>query len=268
MNILHISDLHFGHDQRSFSWGQLKELLSDKIKELGSDTYLVLSGDITIKFSKAGFDEAQRFFSSLIESSGLHRSHVLMCPGNHDFNKDEAPSFAAFSTFAYGVRRDNEFDYSSQSFQYKKIGDVFFLFANSAYHLDHKYGYVDPQLFNFLDKNEVLFEECSHRVFVAHHHLLNQHQNDTSAIRNAYQLLYSLDKAGFGTIFHGHQHSNQSMPIGKSGMNIISARSFNFIENGTANGANICLLKDGVLTNTAYAVFPDVDPTKLVFRKV
>lgn len=267
MNIVHISDLHFGHDKCAFPWRQLQELLSDKVKALGDDTYLVLSGDITLKGSQVGFDDAQKFFSSLIKSSGINRSHILMCPGNHDFSKGENPPFSAFSTFAYAVRRDNEFDYSKYTFHAKKIGNVFFLFANSAHHLDHTYGYVDPDLFRFLEEETSRFEDCSHRVFVTHHHLLGQYQNDTSAIRNAYQLLYSLDKAGFGTLFHGHQHSNQAMPIGESRMNLVSARSFNFVEDGIVNGVNICLLTDGILTSSSYAVIGDDNPNKLIFSK-
>lgn len=267
MNFVHISDIHFGGDRTEFKWDQLKKLLVRAISDQTGETYLIISGDITFRGQREGFAGAATFLGSVMDEAGLSRKNVLLCPGNHDNCSTDTKPFAAFSDFAYTIRRDNEFEFSNRSFVGKEIGGVFFLFVNSAFHLDHQYGLVDSSVFDYLRESREELSGHKHRVLVVHHHLLNQYRDDISAIRNAYPLLYALDECGFGTILHGHQHSNQSIPLGRSGISMISARSFNYGEQGGQNGLNICRVNEGAIEVVPHVISQDQNPTMLTLER-
>ena len=267
MNFVHVSDLHFGGDRTEFQWEQLKKLLVRTISELKGDTYLIVSGDITFKGERRGFADGSAFFDSVREEAQLSRKNILLCPGNHDCRAGDLRPFSEFSDFAYAIRRDNEFDFSDRAFVTKEIEGVYFLFVNSAFHLDHQYGLVDQSVLDFLQSEREALAEHKHRVLVVHHHLVNQYRDDVSAIRNAYPLLYALDECAFDIIFHGHQHSNQSIPVGRSPISMYSARSFNYGEQGLSNGLNICRIGDGAAEVVSYVICPDRNPTMLTLER-
>lgn len=267
MNLVHISDIHFGGDRAEFKWEPLRKLLIRTISNLSGESYLVVSGDITFRGEKNGFSEARVFFDSVRAETQLDRKNILLCPGNHDCCLNDQKPFAAFSDFAYAIRRDNEFDFSDRTFVSKVIGNTFFLFVNSAFHLDHQYGFVDPEIFEFLRSERENLAQYKHRVLIIHHHLLNQYRDDVSAVRNAYPLLYTLDKCKFDTIIHGHQHANQSIPLGSSSISMISARSFNYGEQGGVNGLNICVIGDSGIEVVPHVISQDQDPTTLTLER-
>ena len=114
---------------------------------------------------------------------------------------------------------------------------------------------------------KVEIDRCAFKVAITHHHFLNQFQDDTSVIRNAYPLLYALDAAKFNLILHGHQHTIQNMPIGHNKMQIESSRSLNFHEKGYNNGLNHYQINGSSIEKISYTFSQDADPTKLTLKR-
>jgi len=269
MNIIHISDIHFGNVDLIYLKSELKRAIADFIKDLGIENLvLVISGDVTYQGSRKGFEEANVFFNEIISENNLDRNRIFACPGNHDIIEGESPRFSSFNNFIYSLRRNNVCDFTSNNFVSYILDDVFFLLTNSAYHLNHKYGLVDKEIYSYIENKKSEIDNCKYKIAITHHHLLNQFEGDISVIRNSYPFLYALDGAGFNLILHGHQHAFQNMPIGNSHMSISAARSFNFPEKGYANGISHYSLKDGKLEKNVYEFFKDVTPTKLKLVKL
>ena len=167
----------------------------------------------------------------MIADGKLNRSNIIACPGNHDIVDNK---FSDYDGFIYGLRRDHEMDFTEHSFRVINIEDITFLLLNSSYHLDHKYGLIDTDVFN-IDMTE---GKNTKKILVLHHHILNQFRDDTSAIRNAYDLVQFIEKNPFDMILHGHQHSEQLYHLGKCKVPVISARSGNFNQRGYLNAFN------------------------------
>jgi 3',5'-cyclic AMP phosphodiesterase CpdA len=267
MNIIHLSDVHFGNKESTFVNESIKKPLISLLNEIESPTTLVISGDITFKGSKEGFTEAKNFFDEILQSNNLERKHIIACPGNHDLNAEESNPLTLFNDFIYSLRRDNKFNFRDKSFSSTIIDDVFFLVINSAHHLDHKYGLIDEGVFSYIEDKKTEIDSCTFKVAITHHHFLNQFQDDTSVIRNGYSLLYALDVAKFNLILHGHQHTIQNMPIGHNNMQIESPRSLNFHEKGYNNGLNRYHINGSSIEKISYTFSKDTDPTKLTLKR-
>jgi 3',5'-cyclic AMP phosphodiesterase CpdA len=272
MNIIHISDLHFGNEPNdTYKTSDLKRAFLEFIKKLDIDNLiLVISGDITLKGKKQGFNNARGFFDDIIKQSNLDRKNIIVCPGNHDIckNESENPTFESFKEFSYFLRKDNVFDFTRENFVLFEIKDICFLVVNSAYHLNHQFGLVHDDICDFIKQNKAQIENSMYKIAVVHHHLLNQFESDISTIRNSYPFLYALDEAGFNLILHGHQHTYQSMPIGNSKMLIKAARSFNFPEKGYQNGVNHYVLENGSLKQDDIYEFTQDIKTQLTLTRV
>ncbi|MEW5287559.1 metallophosphoesterase family protein, partial [Klebsiella michiganensis] len=174
MDIIHLSDLHFGDPNAPFQESKLAYSLSKYIIETTENPILLISGDVTIKGQKNGYGIASIFFEKLIADGKLNRSNIIACPGNHDIVDNK---FSDYDDFIYGLRRDHEMDFSEQSFRVINVEDITFLLLNSSYHLDHKYGLIDTDVFK-VDMSE---RENTKKILVLHHHILNQFRDDTSA---------------------------------------------------------------------------------------
>lgn len=248
MKLLHISDPHFHSDSLSIYPHQIKQplidLINDQISDK-SDFYLLLTGDITIQGQKEGYDQAKFFFQDVITQTGLNRQNIILCPGNHDISEN---SFKNFDSFAYSLRQDHTFTFSTTNNNLLVTENACFLSINSAYYLDHKFGLVDVN-----NLNEVLSEkwydiaEKKTKIAVIHHHFLNVHDNDTSVIRNGYQTVDAL--SAFNFIFHGHQHTRQKYSINNIQIKGVSSptesRSFsNVIAFYNVNNDNILSIEE------------------------
>jgi len=267
MNIIHLSDVHFGNQDSTFVNESIKKPLIDLLNEIESPTVLVISGDVTFQGSTRGFAEAEEFFDEIRKSSGLEREHIIACPGNHDLIAGEDKPFTLFNSFIYSLRQDNILDFRKKHFSSIIISDTFFLVINSAHHLDHKYGLIDKEVFSYIGDKKEEIDSCSFKVAITHHHFLNQFQDDASVIRNGYPLLYSLDVAKFDLILHGHQHAIQNMPIGHNNMKIESSRSLNFPEKGYNNGLNRYCINGSSMEKMSYIFLRDSDPRKLILKR-
>ena len=88
LTLLHISDLHYGHDESDMP--RIKTLFIDDIKQyikkLGGIDIVIFSGDLVFSGQKDEYDKLSIFFSEIWEKLEFDKSktYFLSVPGNHD----------------------------------------------------------------------------------------------------------------------------------------------------------------------------------------
>ena len=94
VNILHISDLHFRAPAElnknicQSNTDFCNEFIS-YIKGIGNIDYLIFTGDAINQGYVKAFKNAKTFLDNIIEKLGIKKTKVLLCMGNHDFNRNE-----------------------------------------------------------------------------------------------------------------------------------------------------------------------------------
>ncbi len=233
MRIIHFSDFHFGNSNSVFNIYELASAIIELLSKNPQETILVISGDVTLRGNKSGYNEAEIFFNKIISAISIHRKNIILCPGNHDIIDGK---FVEFDRFSYALTGDDKFTFESSDSVSYVAGNILFKVFNSSYHLDHTYGLINHRSL----VNEVIDESgVSTKIAITHHHLLGMFKKDTSAIRNAYDFISYLDKNNFDYLLHGHQHAEQAYYVGQKPIQAISARSGNFEQNGYFNSINI-----------------------------
>ena len=100
VNILHLSDLHRGHNAPTSNLvlqGRIKDdILKNYAQDnnrfqlgeprLGPPDLIVISGDLTQRADPGEFQLAAEFLESLLELVGGERRRIILVPGNHDVN--------------------------------------------------------------------------------------------------------------------------------------------------------------------------------------
>ncbi len=86
VNILHLSDLHFGTLETATLWAnQLAADLSNELSLNAVDT-LILSGDIANYATSKEYTAAQSFIESIQQDLQLSSNQIVIVPGNHDLD--------------------------------------------------------------------------------------------------------------------------------------------------------------------------------------
>ncbi|GEM_PF-3379010 len=100
VNILHISDLHFGIENKEgielpLDFKQRREFilsdLNDKLKEYSRSNKIhivVISGDIGFFAKEDEYSDFEQWITDLLECIDVKPECVIICPGNHDFDRD------------------------------------------------------------------------------------------------------------------------------------------------------------------------------------
>lgn len=97
MQILHLSDIHFGRDYPEYGipdkFDDKKKILNDLllcISSLEKDMmpeHILVTGDIAWHGEKKEFEEAYEWFSDLLRVTELKGKDITFCVGNHDVNR-------------------------------------------------------------------------------------------------------------------------------------------------------------------------------------
>lgn len=96
VRILHLSDLHFTRDTNPDT--MLRVLLQDirqpddDYTAINSVEYLVISGDMTDKGKREGFEKARQFVETFLRELDLPAHRCIFVPGNHDV-QDRADAY-------------------------------------------------------------------------------------------------------------------------------------------------------------------------------
>ena len=101
MNILHLSDIHFGRDKSNSTdhFERKSEILDKLINTLGTldedmkPDLVLVTGDIAWTGKISEFDEAYEWFRRLKTALNLGDGSFIFCPGNHDLNRSTAMNF-------------------------------------------------------------------------------------------------------------------------------------------------------------------------------
>jgi len=239
LKLAHLSDLHFGNPKGHLRRTHLEQILSKIIIELSTDSYLVISGDITFQGQPIGYAEALEAFKLAIGRAQFSEKRIILCPGNHDLVKESAgrSNFATFDEWSSSLRNDRACTFANRSVRHICYDTVDFLILNSAYHGDHTYGMIDrstlQEEIRALDQKSPAGKRP--RIAVLHHHLIPVLENDVSVTRNAYGLIETLQKRGFTLILHGHQHAMLQLVLGKERLQISGTGSFGYNTPGYIN---------------------------------
>ncbi len=99
INLLHLSDLHFGYDRDATARAQRAQALDLLVTELGRldakwhPQILVISGDLTWQGRPAGYIELGEWLTKkLFPAIELTAADCVICPGNHDIDREAAIS--------------------------------------------------------------------------------------------------------------------------------------------------------------------------------
>ena len=99
INLLHLSDLHFGFDRDQTARAQRAASLDLLRKELAKLTpdwkphVLVISGDLSWQGKPEGYTQLTEWLTNkLFPDAGLTPADCIICPGNHDLDRKAARS--------------------------------------------------------------------------------------------------------------------------------------------------------------------------------
>ncbi len=99
INLLHLSDLHFGFDRDQTAMDQRAACLDLLVKELTNLTadwkphVLVISGDLSWQGKPEGYTELAKWLrNKLLPATALKPADCIICPGNHDLDQKVAGS--------------------------------------------------------------------------------------------------------------------------------------------------------------------------------
>lgn len=94
INILHISDLHFGTNSEDdiAATRYCKDYVNDFLKHVNEKDknvdYLIVSGDIANASVRMEYEKATEFLNTVVSALHISKKNVLICMGNHDISWD------------------------------------------------------------------------------------------------------------------------------------------------------------------------------------
>ena len=107
MNILHLSDIHFGRNYACYGikdrFEEKEQILNDLlacIKNIDKGLrpeHIIVTGDIAWHGKKKEYEEAIIWFEKLLNVTGLTGKNITFCAGNHDANRGHANVGAMYS---------------------------------------------------------------------------------------------------------------------------------------------------------------------------
>lgn len=126
MNILHLSDIHFGRNYSEYGikdvFEKKEKILEDLISCIANiedgfrPEHIVVTGDIAWRGKKKDFDEAYEWFTRLLSATGLQGKDITFCVGNHDVNR----SYACFNRDL----KDNEIEKIDNIYAYENVHEM------------------------------------------------------------------------------------------------------------------------------------------------
>lgn len=126
MNILHLSDIHFGRNYPEYGikdvFEKKNKILEDLISCIANiedgfrPEHIVVTGDIAWRGKKKDFDEAYEWFTKLLLATGLQGKDITFCVGNHDINR-------SYTCSNMGLK-DNEIEKIDNIYAYENVHEM------------------------------------------------------------------------------------------------------------------------------------------------
>lgn len=246
IEIVHISDIHFGPDHRFVppltpdgdrgsyeGYPKLSEKLQEDFADgdPGSPVVVCITGDITTKASYEEFEEAEGFINWLTKTTVYGRkqniSSVFVVPGNHDVDYSAKAvgkrwqSWVEFYNRVYGTTFKREEPWAAAKV-HNLIDDLglLVLCLNSCIYVQketdsERRGELDIKQLDKVKKElEAIPQsklESAIRIALIHHHpvlipALVEGDRGYDAVLRSDKLLSILHRFGFHLLLHGHKH--------------------------------------------------------------
>lgn len=275
INILHISDLHFGtkakKDERSTRYSD--EFVTSFIDEFKKEKidYLIVSGDVANSSKKIEYKKAYDFFNKVVKNLNIPKKNVLICMGNHDISWEiltkiedtkgipeedlykEKKKFDNFKKFYDDFYKEG--DTQIQLFKtdpvFVQISDdahkILFLGVNTCYHESNKaedhYGYIDKANFETSICN-IDSKYKNYVKFLVMHHNPMDLCREQNCVKNWNVINHS--KLGYPFIvFCGHIHGSDAAKVEKETDNSIYYISVgSLLQKSTLGKCNLYTISD------------------------
>jgi 3',5'-cyclic AMP phosphodiesterase CpdA len=215
--LVHISDLHFGKENKSAA--------EDLIKDINgiSPDLVVVSGDLTQRARTNQFKAAKKY---------LDRIHFkkIVTPGNHDI-----PLFDIFRRFFLPLNRFKKFITNDMSPFY--IDDeIAVMGINSARSLTWKNGRISPEQIREIEKKLCAVENSLLKILVTHHPFIPPPGDPgIDLVGRSAKALVVIDECKVDLLLAGHLHHGYSGDVRpfypKSTRSIISVQAGTAISN-------------------------------------
>lgn len=222
LNILHMSDLHFGSYELGLAPEEALRLTVEAIKSYVNDNPLLvaITGDITDRGSTAGFAAARNTLRSLAKH--FPPDSIVLCPGNHDLVNQDVREFNKFS-FEVTSDPHQRWTHEDPIATVNRHGFRIVL-VNSYYRGDHKKGHIPLR-----DLRSVLSQSDngSPTLVLVHDSPISSSYGAQGLI-DGYDLLDTIAEFDVSALLHGHVHSNQALLIGRGQALVSGAGSLAF----------------------------------------
>jgi 3',5'-cyclic AMP phosphodiesterase CpdA len=190
--IVHISDLHFGTEEKTISEG----LITD-INQLSPDL-VVVSGDLTQRARTSQYKAAKEYLEKIY-------SKKIIVPGNHDI-----PLFDIFRRFVLPLKRYKKFITSNMCPLYKD-DEIAVLGINSARSLTWKNGRISAGQIKEIEKTLCEIDNNIFKVIVTHHPFIPPPGDPgIDLVGRSAKALVVIDECMVDLLLAGHIHHGYS----------------------------------------------------------
>jgi predicted phosphodiesterase len=276
-----------------------KNLLNSLINDITSENIdvIMITGDITWQCKADGYSEAKEWLTKLMNAVSVKGDHVIVCPGNHDFNQEEcidmqyqnqakevskslrmervlklSERFSDYSDWCltmgfkkYKLGTQNDLDnYLVGSIE---INGIIFWVLNSAWYAFNGGNQDKGNLWigeNFLEVliNQLDDPDKKRTIFALHHHPFDWlNPNETTSYSTSKNCMYKKLSNYAKCVFTGHMHAIPEEPNKFANSLYCFSTGATYIEDeGTYN--NCCCVYNisddfTAITTSAYIVEQD-----------
>ncbi|MDQ3020060.1 MAG: metallophosphoesterase [Bacteroidota bacterium] len=186
--IAHISDLHFGTEDKVIAEGLLKDI-EEKVPSI-----VVISGDLTQRARTSQFKAAKEYLDK------IHFPKIVV-PGNHDI-----PLFDVIRRFLFPLTR--YYKYITEDLKPFYMDDeMAILGINTARSFTWKNGRISEEQIQTIKEKLCPIKMPLIEILVIHHQFIPSPDNDSvSLVGRAEKALDVIDECGIDLVLAGHLH--------------------------------------------------------------
>jgi 3',5'-cyclic AMP phosphodiesterase CpdA len=260
--VVHISDLHFGHNDP-----KLPGPLRAAIESIKPDVTCI-SGDLTQRARRSQFREAAAFLETLPEPR-------IVVPGNHD-----VPLYDVVRRFAAPLDRFREF-IDADEFPTYIDDEIAVVGVNTARSLTFKRGRINAGQVAEVERRFRGLPDAVTRIVVSHHPFdLAEGMHDRELVGRAAMAMQVFAAAGVDLFLSGHMHVTHAMDTAKrydiagyAALMIQAGTTTSTRGRGEANAFNVLRIGPDALTLQTWrweptqAAFTGAEPQAYAYTK-
>jgi 3',5'-cyclic AMP phosphodiesterase CpdA len=215
--LVHISDLHFGTEDKSISDGLIKA-----VNNLSPDLVIV-SGDLTQRARTSQYKAAKEYLNKIPFKK-------IIIPGNHDI-----PLFDIISRFLFPLRLYRKFITDDMTPMYQD-DEIAVMGINSARSLTWKNGRISAEQIREIQKKLCKVDDLVFKIIVTHHPFIPPPGDPgIDLVGRSAKALLVIDECKIDLLLAGHIHHGYSGDVRpfypKSKRSIISVQAGTAISN-------------------------------------